>query len=128
MRGVKRLDDIYRGIDIDTGSWIEGKLDPKYNQIYLEFGDERMNFDVFKDTISKWSYFRDRVGYKVFEGDILKITRGNSEYKAKVVIWRGYFRVEMSLFGQKKVRLLDLINTGHKIEVVGNVYNKNESW
>ena len=121
MRSIRRGNNVYRGIDTSTGKWVEGNL-MSANVMYIEINEEKVYFTVREESIGKWSNLKDKAGYKIFEGDILEISRGSFKHTAKVMIWRGYFRVDLSLFGQKRVKLVDLLSTGHSVRVVGNVY------
>lgn len=122
---------IFRGKSIGTGEWLYGYLFnygltapsnvPCISVCVPKSWKEAYNlYAVSPGTIGQYTRLKDKIGKKIFEGDIVII--GNN-LKAVVIWFNGSFRFQDEL--SSKATYLDdigVIMRDYDVQVIGNVH------
>ena len=109
---------LFRGKRIDNGEWVKSDsiTHAYYNTVYLGSG---VNWtEVIPETVGRFTGLKDNNNEKIFEGDILKISAGSSEYVKTVEFYGGAFRLK----GEKNT--LASYCCHRIVEIIGNIHDK----
>lgn len=138
---------LYRGKRIDNGEWVFGNRlydDISGKQYIIPFGNIEesemrghegccycVGFEIIPETIGQYTGLKDKNGKKIFEGDILRFTRGGNEYIGKVVYEQRICGLDLwcnkvvGAYGEKATFRVNLTEPT-KLEVIGNIYDNPE--
>jgi len=129
-----KLDDIiFRGQDV-KGKWWRGTPVRETNKekdkwrICIDKYD-RMQAEVKPETIGQYTGSQDSDDKKIFEGDIVKITKNKTVIYNKEVKWdneKKALGINYYMFGKIFVLTLDLITSFDSVEIIGNIFDNPE--
>lgn len=137
-------DIIFRGKRIDNGEWIQGNLVTEKEGLHsgesyilptiadFTYGDNgnRIRIGCFvqvePQTIGQYTGLLDKIGKRIFDGDIVRVRQGKENGKATIYYGNGAFSV-MSTSGNILERTLwEYWYNDWDIEVVGNIHDNPE--
>ncbi len=130
----------FRGKRKDNGEWVYGYLivDEMSDKYYIfskgnscnetdRIGEEGLlhilTFEVIPETLGQYTGLKDKNGKKIFEDDVLDITRPCVYEQGVVIFKNGCF------FIKSKETLLALYQceiNNYKLKVIGNIYDNPE--
>lgn len=119
---------LYRGKRIDNSEWIEGTYWQSNESIIDKQG---YSIKITPKTVGQYTGLKDKNGKKIFEGDILRFTRGGNEYIGKVVYEQRicgldlWYNEVVGAYGEKATFRISLTEPT-KLEVIGNIYDTPE--
>ena len=140
----------FRGKHEDDNEWVYGcytfSKKAERHLIWVQTEDaglwwHTLPFVVHKDSIGQFTGLRDKNGCKIYDGDIIINTSGESNYKLIIVYHRGAFRVKFFInkdepydsatYGKDYCQYLHESKYSSRFrqnpqhyEVVGNIYLK----
>jgi len=116
---------IFRGKSIAKGKWLYGNIQiPKAPFDKYFMWDNGWQTQVDANTIEQYTGLKDKVGKKIFEGDIVTIS---NNLKAVVIWFNGSFRFKDEL--SCKATYFDdigVIMRDYDVLVVGNIHDNPE--
>ena len=119
---------LYRGKRIDNSEWIEGTYWQSNESIIDKQG---YSIKITPKTVGQYTGLKDKNGKKIFEGDILRFTRGGNEHIGKVVYEQRicgldlWYNEVVGAYGEKATFRISLTEPT-KLEVIGNIYDTPE--
>ena len=121
----------FRGKRKDNGEWIYGSLiisnDNYYiTEGYCEIGTFDLNFikyEVIPETIGQYAGLKDKNGKKIFEGDIVDVTRPCVWERGIVIFKNGCFFIKVK---ETLLPLYECEINNYKLEVINNIYDNPE--
>ena len=130
-----------REIEFRAKCKLLGKM--MYGSLYIKKNGKVFinSTEVYEETVSQFTGLRDKNCLKIYEGDIIVNTKGESNYKLIVVYHRGAFRVKFFInkdepynsatYGKDYCQYLHESKYSSRFrqnpqhyEVVGNIYLK----
>jgi len=111
---------LFKGKQADTGEWVYGYL-ISYYHIYANSGV----YDCTPETIGQYG-LTDKNGVKIFEGDIIKMSRYNGELEARGVVFfdNGCFKCNAG-FVVGSTNILCSFDSS-VLELIGNIHDNPE--
>ena len=132
---------ICRGKRKDNGEWVEGyfccgnERQTLHDSIFVYDCETQSfdNYDIIPETIGQCTGLKDKNGKLIFEGDVVKLTDNNTEWKAYVVFGNPYGEYNwgwnLMYIGEKPKVNTDILlwvemeETGAYCEVIGNIHD-----
>lgn len=116
---------LFRGKSINTGKWLYGNIQiPKapFDEYFM--WDNEWQTQVDANTIGQYTGLKDKVGKKIFEGDVVIIAE---KLKAKVIYYDGAFRMQ-SEFSPTPIDTTDMgyMMREFSVRVIGNIHDNPE--
>lgn len=116
---------LFRGKSINTGKWLYGNIQiPKapFDEYFM--WDNEWQTQVDANTIGQYTGLKDKVGKKIFEGDVVIIAE---KLKAKVIYYDGAFRMR-SEFSPTPIDTTDMgyMMREFSVRVIGNIHDNPE--
>lgn len=139
---------LFRGRRIDNGEWVEGFYnhipcgrfgsDEHMIQTVLENGKIGMFHDIDPSTMGQYTGLTDKNGKRIFEGDILHISKIADglggyyqppiDYSVNVVVkWDLCAWMWETLFGDKRYITFPDAWCHYECEIIGNIHDNPES-
>lgn len=142
---------LFRGKRVDNDEWVYGYLVEAVNCItdkkvtfimeqdvtYFGYGEFACSFEVKPETVGEFTNLTDKNGNKIFEGDIVKVSRKLTinigypypkliETSAPTRIVVVIYSVELGCFCLSEKYNTDYETITSDCEVIGNIYDKEE--
>ena len=122
-----------KGRDYDGSEfWVTGYLHKTRTKTLIQPTD-LFPSEVIPETVGQSTGLKDRNGKLIFEGDVVKLTDNNAEWKAYVVFGNPYGEYNwgwnLMYIGEKPKVNTDILlwvemeETGAYCEVIGNIYD-----
>lgn len=122
---------LFRGKRVDNGEWVEGYynyINNKTKILPTAVGayDGYALFDILSETVGQYTGLTDRLGKKIFEGDILKFKRKKLENVAVGYGKSGYIcKVKTSKNTTTFFNLQHFLEK-YNCEIIGNIHDNPE--
>ncbi len=120
---------VFRGKCQKDGRWITGSLiiDGKDYHIAWMYPDKWAAFgtgdeEVMAETVGQYTGFMDKKGNKIYEGDIILVTKYTKIFRRK----KNYLYVVKFDMDYAGYKVLNKKNRKYDIEVIGNVHDNPE--
>lgn len=120
------------------GYWVEGYYFENANGAFIIQYPYHANYigvdvlvKIIPETVGQYTGLTDKDGKKIFEGDILRFTRGGNEHIGKVVYEQRicgldlWYNEVVGAYGEKATFRISLTEPT-KLEVIGNIYDNPE--
>ena len=125
---------LFRGKNKVGGDWVEGFFETTHDGAPL-IRSRGLHKWVFADTVGQYTGETDKNGKKVFEGDILKITRkqGGRTKKVKALVKYGNLWEKCAFIVAYKGTawdymkdIVDFVDGTKNFEIIGNIHDNPE--
>ena len=119
---------LFRGKRLENGEWIYGYyayIGPascKLDYIIPEYASATYVIGVDKNTIGEYTGLEDKMGNRIFEGDILHISNELIDMTGQIVFFDGCFY----LYDSETEIYERLWYRTENMEVIGNIYDDME--
>lgn len=132
---------LFRGKRIDNGEWVYGyyicKQDPLLpgidTNVIVIFDENSMSVwnKVDPSTIGQYTGLNDKNGTKIFEGDILRVSKYRETYLSKIVFnektagFEFWWRFTCGAYGEQATGMYNMAQF-EDVEVIGNIHDSPE--
>lgn len=143
MKAMREI--LFRGKRIDNGEWVEGFLLKECNyhtcswNLAIEYKTRRGGKYAYRvaeinpDTVGQFTGLTDKIGKKIFEGDIVRILGNQSvddwkdvDYTALIAFLDGGFCAIDGTVEEHGFRRYALARMDFSLEIIGNIHDNPE--
>lgn len=111
---------LFRGKTVCNGDWVYGGItwNPSRKKVFIHTKSDEC--EVIPETVGQYTGLKDKNGKKIFEGDIVKFD-GYPEFYSYVCFENFAFMCKSKVYKQYGYHISN--ESGHKLEVIGNIFD-----